>query len=161
MLILIALLLLLATSLSFSVSGLRGAIWVPAFSANTTSALEVLSIQPGTKVYEFGCGDARFLRKAARYKADCTGIEINPFLWFIARVLSVGKGLHIKLGDGWKASFAEADVTFAFIMPQFMERLGAKLTREMKPGTTIITYAYPIPDMKHFRHEHNCYFYTV
>ena len=42
------------------------AVWVPAFSKDVTLIGRKLQIKRGTKVYEFGSGDGRFLRLVAR-----------------------------------------------------------------------------------------------
>ena len=148
--------------MAFAISGLSGAIWVPAFSNDTTKILESLQIKQGTTLYEFGCGDGRFLRKAALYDIDVIGYEINPFICKIAQVLSrQNKNVDVRLGNAWNQSFADADITFAFLMPKFMQRLGTKLKSEMKPGAIVISYMFPIPNLKLSHHVNNCYFYNI
>ncbi len=155
------LLLIIVVGTGFIISGLKGAIWVPAFSKDTDAAIKQLKLKPGTKVYEFGCGDGRFLRKVAAKGAFATGYEINPFVWTIAWLLSRRKNVKVKLGNAWDTSFGPADVVFAFLMPKFMEQLGTKLNKELKPGSIVLTYAYPIPNMEHYLLKNNCYFYRI
>jgi len=157
----ILLLAIILIGSSVILSGLRGAVWVPAVAKDMDAALNELKIKQGTHVYEFGCGDGRFLRRAAASGAHATGYEINIFLWFVAWAFAGGKRIDVKLGDAWKQPFNDADVTFAFIMPKFMDRLGEKLTTEMKQGSIIVTYAFPIPNKKHYLFKNNCYFYRV
>lgn len=158
----LAMITLLVVSLAFAIAGLLGAIWVPAFSNDTTKILQSLNLKPGAKVYEFGCGDGRFLRKAAQYPVTVIGYEINPFICKLAQLLCHRyKNISVRLGNGWTKSFADADVTFVFLMPKFMGRLGTKLKAEMKPGTTVISYMFAIPNLKLIRHENNCYFYKI
>jgi SAM-dependent methyltransferase len=159
--LLCAIVIVVVVGASFIFSHFRGAVWVPAFSKDTDALLKQLNLERGTHVFEFGCGDGRFLRKAAAYGAEATGYEINPFIWKTARVLCWRKNITIKLGNAWNKPFGHADVVFAFIMPRFMEQLGAKLTKELKPGATIVTYTFPIPNMEHYLFKNNCYFYKI
>lgn len=155
------LLIMILAGSSIIFSGIKGAVWVPAFSKDTNEIIKELNIKQGSHVYEFGCGDGRFLRKAANLGAHSVGYEINPFLGLLARLLSIGKDVKIEFGDAWAKSFSKADITFVFLMPKFMERLGEKLSSEMKQGSVIATYAFPIPNMNHFKFTNNCYFYKI
>ncbi|MEO5949970.1 MAG: methyltransferase domain-containing protein [Candidatus Saccharimonadales bacterium] len=145
----------------FIISGFRGAVWVPAFSKDLILIQQQLRLEAGMNVYEFGCGDARFLRQAARRGAISTGYEINPVMALIAKFLSYRANVTINIGDAWGKSFHSADVVFAFLMPEYMERLAQKMKKELMPGATVVTYVYPLPGMQHYLFEGNAYFYKI
>lgn len=150
-----------AVAVTILISGFSGAVWVPAFTKDTSAMLKILKLKPGMQVYEFGCGDGRFLRKVAKYNVKATGFEINPFICKLAQILCRQKNIKVIRGNAWNKSFASADMVFAFLMPKFMEKLGTKLKSELRPETIVVTYIFPIPNMKHYKHAHNCYFYKV
>lgn len=145
----------------FAIAGFSGAVWVPTFSKDLALIHKRLDLKDGTNVYEFGCGDARFLRMASHRGAVAVGYEINPIMAVIAKILSYRKNVSVKVGDAWSKSFSSADVVFVFIMPEYMERFGEKMKSELKPGTVLVTYAYAIPQMEHYLHEGNAYFYKM
>lgn len=160
MLLAITEVVILLLALGFALGGLLGAVWVPVRKADIYSIIEALELSPGVTVIEFGCGDGRFLRLAASKGATAIGYEVNPFLWLLAWVLcSTNSRITVRLGNAWNKPFGSADVVFAFLVPKFMERLGAKLKSELKSGTKVATYIFPIPGAKHKRHANNCYFY--
>lgn len=151
----------LLVALASMIAGIRGAIWVPVFTRDLKTIIGHMHIQKGTVVYEFGSGDGRLLRMAARLGASATGYEINPFMAFIAKLLSLRSEVKIHVADAWTKSFSSADIVFVFLMPQHMKRLGEKMQTELKPGATLVTYIYPVPGMKHYRHAGNAYFYKI
>ena len=95
--IMIASIVLVLIALPFLIGGLLGAVWVPAFSDDTTAILKHLELKPDTILYEFGCGDGRFLRKAAKYKVKAVGYEVNPYLVKLAQIRTIyNKDIQIK-----------------------------------------------------------------
>ena len=158
----IASMALVLIALPFLVGGLLGAVWVPAFSDDTTAILKHLELKPDTILYEFGCGDGRFLRKASKYKVKAVGYEVNPYLVKLAQVRTIfNNDIQIRQANAWNKSFSDADVVYAFLMPKFMEKLGTKLQNELKPGAVIVSYVFPIPNLEHYRQANNSYFYRI
>ncbi|MBP7018622.1 class I SAM-dependent methyltransferase [Candidatus Saccharibacteria bacterium] len=160
--IVLFMILLIVITVPFLIGGLLGAVWVPAFSEDTTAILKHLKLRPGMTLYEFGCGDGRFLRKASKYKVNSVGYEVNPYLCKLAQIRSIhNKNTRIKQANAWNKSFAEADVVFTFLMPKFMEKFGTKMQRELKSGSIVVSYIFEIPNMEHYRHANNSYFYKI
>jgi SAM-dependent methyltransferase len=153
---------LILITVPFMIGGLLGAVWVPAFSDDTTAILKHLKLRPGITLYEFGCGDGRFLRKASKYKVNSVGFEVNPYLCKLAQIRSIhNKNTKIKQANAWNKSFEDADVVFTFLMPKFMEKFGIKMQKELKPGSIVVSYVFEIPNMEHYRFANNSYFYKV
>ena len=154
-------LILLVLLLGFAVSSISGAPWVPARAYDVEVLLDDAKIKPGDMYIELGCGDGRLVRAAARRGATAIGYELNPVLWFFAWLLSIGqKNTHIRFGNFWKQDISKADVVLAFLVPRTMPRLGAKADHEMKNGSRLISYIFPIENKKHTRKHRSWYIYT-
>lgn len=158
--LLILLLLVCLIGVGFIVSGFSGAVWVPTRTRDLSVLTKNLVLDKTSYVMEFGCGDGRFLLAAAKRGATVVGYEINPLFWLIAvlRLARYRRGAA-KLTNAWDESFQKATVVFAFLMPRFMTRLEAKFERELRPGTIVITYIFPLPGRKPYLVTNNCYFY--
>lgn len=154
-------LLVLVLLLGFAVSSISGAPWVPARSFDIEAILDDANLHSGDLYIELGCGDGRLVRAAAHRGAVAVGYELNPLLWAIAWVLSVGqKNAHIRYGNFWSQDISKADVVMAFLVPRTMPRLGIKAQQEMKKGARLISYIFPIENKKHQRKHKSWYIYT-
>lgn len=91
------------------------------------------------------------LHLAARRK-DCTftGIELAPLPWLISAMRASGlrSRAHFKRGDYGALDLARYDVVFAYLSPAVMPALWEKAQSEMRPGTLLLSYEFPIPDVK-------------
>lgn len=126
-----------------------GAPWVPAPKEKVLKMLEMLKIKPGEVVYDLGSGDGRILIWAVQYfGARGVGIEIDPLRVFYSRLFVKIKGLppQIKIirQNLLEADLKEADVVTLFLLPKILEKLKGKLLKELKPGTRIACYRYPL-----------------
>jgi SAM-dependent methyltransferase len=76
-----------------------------------------------------------------------TGIEIAPLPWLISslRARITGSSARFKRGDYRLLNFAEYDVVFAYLSPVAMPSLWEKASAEMRPGTLLLSYEFPIP----------------
>jgi|GEM_PF-122657 len=157
----ILLLVVLIILLGFAVSSISGAPWVPARSYDIEAILNDAQLQLGDTYIELGCGDGRLVRAAAQRGAVAVGYELNPLLWAIAWVLSLGqKNAHIRFGNFWSQDISKADVVMAFLVPRTMPRLGIKAQKEMKKGARLISYIFPIQNKKHQHRHKSWYVYT-
>jgi len=156
----IFLILILLLLLGFTISSISGAPWVPARSYDLEALLDDSKIKKGELYIELGCGDGRLVRAAAKRGAIAIGYELNPVLWFVAWVCSIGHAnTHIRLGNFWTKDLSQADVVMAFLVPRTMPRLGKKADKEMKKGSRLISYIFPIAHKKHARKHRSWYIY--
>lgn len=144
--ILILLFLILAT---FAYASLRGAPWVPAHSSDLQRCLALANIAPGEHVVDLGCGDGRFVAAAARVGARATGYEISLLPYCLALIRSwntpSSRRPRIVYADFWRVDLSTVDVVFMFLMPATLTKLAPKLRQELRPGSRVITYVWPIP----------------
>ncbi len=128
----------------------QGAPFVPTKRKDVQRFLEVADIKDGQKVYDLGCGDGRLVCAAASAGADAEGLEISilPFILAHTRRLFSENRKHIKISykNIWGANLSDADVIYIYLMPEALPRLKAKLEKELKKETKIITYVWPIED---------------
>ncbi len=128
---------------------LKGAPYVRSPKKYVKTMIELAEIKPGELIIDLGSGDGTIVIEAARKGARAVGIEINPFLvlWSRYRIKKLGlkEQAQIVKGNFFKYSLVDADVILFYLLPKIMNRLKEKFSRELKPGTRIISYAFPIP----------------
>jgi len=138
--------LVLAILSGFVLGGLVGAPWVPTRSHDLAEIFAALDLQPDQTFYDLGCGDGRAVVTAAQAHAKAIGIEINPVMWLIATLRTLRySNAKIRLGNLWQYPVRDADAVLVFQMPRVMEQIEAKLAGELKPGTKVVSYAFPMP----------------
>lgn len=79
------------------------------------------------------------------------GIEISPASWMIScvRALMQGTRVTFRHGDYRQLDLAGYDVVFAFLSPLVMHEVLVKASREMRPGTLLLSLAFPLPGVEH------------
>ncbi len=76
------------------------------------------------------------------------GIEIAPLPWLVSslRALLTRSSACFQRGDYRLLNFADYDVVFAYLSPVAMPSLWEKASAEMRSGTLLLSYEFPIPD---------------
>jgi precorrin-6B methylase 2 len=110
-------------------------------------------LQKGQRFVDLGCGKGNLLIQAARrFGAQAIGFEIAPlqFVWSKINVWLSGqnKNITVALADFMTCDLSQADVVYIFLTPQAMSKVSAKLEKELKKGTRVISNSFPIPDWK-------------
>jgi len=126
--------------------------WSPWWRTNGKVARAIIKLAAITKddvIYDLGCGDGTVLLIAATLKkTKGVGIEIDPSRVLIARMRMiigrVNKTVTIKRGDLFLEDLSQASVIVVYLVPKTLKKLEAKFLKELKPGTRIISYVYPI-----------------
>lgn len=117
--------------------------------------LKAAKIKKGDRVYDIGAGDGRFVHFAAKdYGAKATGFELDPFVFFIAKMRQwfwkwQGKILH---GDFQKRSLKDADVLVCYMMPKTLAKFQKKFDKELRKGTKVVSYGFHIGTWKPKKH---------
>jgi SAM-dependent methyltransferase len=104
-------------------------------------------------VYDLGSGDGRLVIIAAQsYGARGVGVEIDPRLVETsrqnARDAGVADRVSFVLGDLFTADISPATVVTLYLSASINKRLEAKLRRELRPGTRIVSHQFPIGDWR-------------
>ena len=101
---------------------------------------------------ELGSGDGRTLRTAAKmYQVIGKGIDINPVLTILARILTNiqhVKGIEFKTENVMKTELSQADVVYIFLMPKLIAKLEKRMLIETKKGALLISHGFELHAFK-------------
>ncbi len=112
-----------------------------------------ISFNDGDVVYELGCGNAGFLKRAEKKFPKIkklVGIELFFFPYLIGSIqISLQKSkIKILKKNFYHINFKEADIIYCFLLPGVMKKLKDKFVNDCKKGTQIISYQFSLPDME-------------
>lgn len=126
-----------------------GAPWVPTWKKDFERIFKLANLKPEETFIELGCGNGRVCRAvAARTNARVIGVELSLLQFLIAvfqAKLSRLKNIQIKFGNAFNQDLSKIDVVYMFLMPETYEKIRGKLEKELKPGSRVISYVWPIP----------------
>ncbi len=141
------LLVILLVVLPFGIAAWLGAPYLPSLRRDYEPALALAGLKPGQTLIDLGSGDGRLLRAAAKHGVRGIGYEINPFVYAISLIVTwrYRKLVTIYLADFWHVPLPPANAIYVFLIDRFMIKLDAKLTREIKQPTPVISFVFQIP----------------
>lgn len=144
---------------------IRGAPFLPSNAQKVREIIAALDIKPGDKFADLGSGDGRLVMAAAEAGAAAKGFEINPILVLWSRYRLRQAGLSGKAIIYWK-SFWQQDLSefnriAIFGIDTIMEKLGSKLKAELRPGSAVVCYIFPLPGWPTETAERGVYKYVV
>ena len=124
--------------------------WVPAKKKDLLRIARLANLGDEETFYDLGCGDGRVAFVVANNSnGRVIGLELS-LLFYLICLLKQGvlraKGLRFKFKDIYRENLSNADVVFIFpaSRKKLKGRLKAKLENELKPGSRVITYVFPI-----------------
>lgn len=141
-------------TVSFYITIFGGGPFVPTPLPAVHKILKEAAIKKGEKVYDIGAGDGRFVHFAAKdYKAQATGFELDPFVYFLAKIRQKfwgwkGKMIH---GNFLNNSIKDADVVLCYMLPRTLAKFQKKFDKELKKGTRVVSYAFSIGNWKPYK----------
>ncbi len=93
-----------------------------------------------------GLGDLVLALAARRPDSHFTGIELAPLPWLVSSLRARLRGSRARFirGDYDALDFKQFDVVFAYLSPAAMPALWQKVQREMRPGTLLLSYEFPV-----------------
>ena len=147
---------------------LVGAGWEPTPMPVVYRMLSLAEVKPGDVVYDLGCGDGRVIITAVcKFGAQAVGIEIDPLRYFITRIRIRRRRLDSKIQLVW-GNFIQQDLRSATVVGIFLSsransRLEEKFSQELRPGTRIVSYYWPMKkwNPKFVDYENRIYLYQV
>jgi len=149
--IILVVLVIIFLSISFYITIFGGGPFVPTPMKAVLKVLKHAGIKKGDKVFDIGAGDGRFLHFAEKlYGAKATGFELDPFVYFLARIRQIfwrWKGKMIR-GNFLKHSISEADIVVCYMLPKTLAKFQSKFDKELKKGTRVVSYAFQIGTWK-------------
>ena len=125
--------------------------FAPTWEPVVFEMLQLAGVSAQDVVYDLGSGDGRIVILAAqKYGARGVGIEIDPKLVAISRQVArdaeVSDRVTFIEGDLFTADIAGATVVTLYLSTSVNRQLEAKLKRDLRPGTRIVSHQFPIGD---------------
>ena len=130
---------------------LVGAGYDPTPMSRVYKMLDLAQVDEQDVVYDLGSGDGRIVLTAARrFGARAVGIEVDPFRfafsWFLILLSGQRKRIELKFGNLFRKNITEATVVTIFLYRPANNKLKEKFVHELKPGTRIVSYIWPLDD---------------
>lgn len=157
---LIVLYLLGAIVLLFGFVVFIGAPYVPTRTQDVPHIFEQIALPKHAKVVDLGAGDGKLLVFAAQKGYQVVGYEINPILWLICKWrLRAYTNADVLLKSFWQADMSQADMVYTFLVSKYMNKLEDKLTKEMPPGSWLVSNVFELNYKKPHHTCHSMYYY--
>lgn len=145
----------LALALGLMLAGAAAAQDAPhaPFITTPDEVVERMLALAGTRADDFvvdlGSGDGRIVIAAARkFGARGLGIELDAGLVERSREAARGAGVAERVafvqGDVLLADISRASVVTVYLLPELLNRLQPRFLKELRPGTRIVTHAFPM-----------------
>jgi len=120
--------------------------FVPTPMKTVNAMVKLANIRKGDTVFDLGCGDGRILRVAAEKGAHATGYELSVPTLFLAKFRTrKHRNVSVRYADFWKKDYRDADVIFCYLLIQKMKVFHEKIWPTLKPGTRVVSHAFPMP----------------
>ncbi len=121
--------------------------------------LKLGELKPGEKMFDLGSGDGRVVIMAAdKFKADATGIEIDPDLFkqSMDKIKSMGleKRARIINGDIAEQDFSPANMLTVYLLPTSNDKIRPMLEKQLKKGTRVVSHDFQFAGWKPVKEEH-------
>lgn len=124
---------------------------VPYYPSNRKAWLALEKLLPADRpihLVDIGSGlGGLILYLSGKYPASrFTGIEIAPLPWLVSQLRLTGQAGNAQfLRNNYEQfNFADFDVVFAYLSPAAMPALWVKARADMRPGTLLVSYEFPI-----------------
>lgn len=148
--VILGVVLVLMISLAYAAAS--GAPWVPTRNNDLKRIHTLLKLKDGESFVELGCGNGRVCRFLARKNPGVrvTGVELSLLQYFVAILQAriSGSSAHYKFQNVFSYDLKNTDAIYMFLMPETYEKIKVKLKQELRPGTRVVTYVWPIPGWK-------------
>ncbi|MDD5039590.1 MAG: N-6 DNA methylase [Patescibacteria group bacterium] len=108
-------------------------------------------IQQTDTMYDLGCGNARVLLEIEkRIGAKTVGYELSPWAYMLARlnIMLHRAKTEIRYKNFYHEDLSDANVVFCFLLSTVMPKIAAQLEQQLKPGSRVISFAFPIHSWK-------------
>lgn len=132
----------------FIISFFTGAPFVVTPKHIINEMLTIADLKKTDVVYDLGSGDGRILITTAKQGAHAEGWEINPVLvlWtkLMAKMQSVENKVQVYNKPYQTADLKHATIIIFYNIPGHLPSLEEKLQKELKRGTKILSYKFPL-----------------
>lgn len=126
---------------------------VPLYLTNSTTRRALLQLaneQQLTRFIDLGCGtgaNVRFMAKQTIVQS-AFGVETAPIPLLLAKLRTFGGYGTVLAQSLWKTDLSQFDMVYAFLSPQPMSELWAKVVREMPNNGVFVSNSFAVPDVE-------------
>ena len=131
---------------------------VPLYLSSTSVNTALETLLPKQGQFSFvdlgsGCGDLLNNLASVHKNGIFYGIESAPLPFLISKLRNIfcASSCEIFWGDFWKYDFSKYDVVYAYLSPVPMESLWHKASKEMRPGSLLISNTFIIPGITPYK----------
>jgi SAM-dependent methyltransferase len=108
---------------------------------------ELLAADRSLRFLDLGCGLGGVIAALKRARPECEfdGVELALVPYLVSRWCAGRAGCRVERRDLMAVDLSRYDVVYAFLSPAPMPGLWAKAKREMRPGSLLVSLAFPVP----------------
>jgi hypothetical protein len=128
---------------------------VPLFLSSPAAARAVADLLPRDRDFSFldlGCGLGGVLAHLARARplGRYHGVELAPVPFLLCRLRAalIGRNCRVSWQDFNTLDLGRYEVIYAYLSPAAMDGLWEKATREMRPGSLLISNSFSVPGVQ-------------
>ncbi len=136
--------------------------FVPSARKRHKTMLKLADLSDDDVVYDLGCGDGRLVFSASKFAGKACGYDLSIPLVIYGKIVSLfHPRAQIRFGNIWKQDYQDATVIFCYLMPKAMVQFHKEIWPNLKPGTRVISNAFPIHELRPDQKEDKVYLYEV
>lgn len=142
---------------------LKGAFFAPTPKKSLKKIVDLTRIKSGDRAVDLGSGDGRLVIMLAKAGIQAHGYEINPPLVWIAKRNIKKAGLSGRAfshwSNFWNLDLSGFNIVTVFGVPYMMKKLEEKLSKELHPGSKVISVRFTFPNWHYSKKDGNIYLY--
>ena len=135
--------------------------FVPSGKKRLETMFKLAKLKKTDRFVDLGCGDGRFVFKAAPEVEEAIGYDLSIPLVVFGRIkafLTRSKA-KIRFGNIWQQDVSDSTVIFCYLLPNAMVHFHKSVWPTLKPGTRVISHAFPIKEIQPEEVEESVYLY--
>ena len=126
---------------------------VPLYLTNNTTREALKSLvkrKRNIRFLDLGCGLGGNVAFMSQQKAvaESHGVETAPVPYIVSTLMTSLRGGNTYAMDIWNTELAYYDLVYAFLSPEPMQKLWAKVQDEMHPGSVFVSNSFAVPDVE-------------
>ena len=137
--------------------------YVPSAQTRLETIIKMADPQKGDWAADLGCGDGRVLIALAKRGAMAHGFELERSRVELARAniekVKLSNRAFVYHQNFWEVDLLPFNIITLYGITSVMQRLEAKLKRELQPGSRVVSNYFTFPNWKVVLEENDVYLY--